>query len=133
MFFTILIDKKGVKKIMAPDKNMGYIMQVIKKLEKNGIFLDHVELVRLCKKYKVRELSIFGSSIRDDFREESDIDFLVSYLDEWENTLLDMVRLKDELSVMVNRKTDLIEKEALQNPVRKKIILSTAEVIYAYN
>ena len=108
-------------------------MQTIEKLKKNGVFIDNDELVRLCKKYGVKELSVFGSSIRDDFHEESDVDFLISYLNEWDNTLLDMVRLKDELSVMINRKTDLIEKEALKNPIRKKIIISTAEVIYAYN
>ena len=107
-------------------------MNTIEKLAKNGVFLNYEEVVRLCKKYRVKELSVFGSSIRDDFKEESDVDFLISYLKEWDNTLLDMVRLKNELSALVNRNTDLIEKEAIQNPIRKKIILSTAEVIYAY-
>ena len=53
--------------------------------------------------------------------------------DEWDNTLIDMVHLKNELSELINRKTDLIEKEALQNPIRKRLILSLAEVIYVYN
>ena len=112
---------------------MEFIMKVIEKLRKNGVFLDYGEIVRLCEKYRVKELSVFGSSIRDDFSEESDIDFLVSYFDKWDNTLIDMVHLKNELSALVNRRTDIIEKEALENPIRKKIILSTAEVIYAHN
>ena len=72
-----------------------------------------------CQKYRVKELSVFGSSIRDDFKEESDVDFLVSYLEEMDNTLIDMARLNNELSELVNRKTDLVEKEALQNQKRK--------------
>ena len=107
-------------------------MNTIEKLNKNGVFLDYNEIARLCQKYRVKELSVFGSSIRDDFKEESDVDFLISYLEEMDNTLIDMVRLNNELSELVNRKTDLVEKEALQNPIRKKIILSTAEVIYVH-
>ena len=107
------------------------IMTAIEKLEKNGLNLNYSDLERLCKKYNVKEISVFGSSIREDFNENSDVDLLVSYVDIWENSLLDMLDLKDELSILLNRKIDLIEKEGLNNPIRKKIILSTAEVLYA--
>jgi hypothetical protein len=46
---------------------------------KNGIFFDYNEIVLLCEKYGTNELSIFGSSIRNDFTQNSDVDILVSF------------------------------------------------------
>ncbi|MDR1447088.1 MAG: hypothetical protein LBI90_09365 [Treponema sp.] len=42
------------------------IMNVMEKLYKNGISLNCDDIVNICKKYYITELSIFGSSIRDD-------------------------------------------------------------------
>ena len=108
-------------------------MTALEKLEKNGVHLDYDEIVRLCKKYGLKELAVFGSSIRDDFKEDSDVDFLISYEDQGvlSYTLFDLVRLKDDFTNLLNRHVDIVEKEALRNPMRKKMILSTAEVIYA--
>jgi predicted nucleotidyltransferase len=33
----------------------------------------------LCRRYKVRQLALFGSALRDDFGPESDVDFLVEF------------------------------------------------------
>ncbi|MCL1864820.1 MAG: nucleotidyltransferase domain-containing protein [Spirochaetes bacterium] len=54
-------------------------METIEKLQKKGIFLKLDDVVLLCKKYHIVELSIFGSSIRDDFTQKSDVDILVSF------------------------------------------------------
>ena len=45
----------------------------------NGIKVDLPEkaIVEICKRYQVRELSIFGSAVRKDFSDFSEIDFLV--------------------------------------------------------
>ncbi len=96
-----------------------------------NVKLDREALAEFCRKWRVRELSIFGSALRDDFGPESDLDFLVSFepgtpLDiDW---LLDM---KEELETLFGRAVDLVEKEALRNPWRKYEILRTREVIYA--
>jgi predicted nucleotidyltransferase len=38
------------------------------------------EIAKLCEKFQVSELSVFGSAVRDDFRQEnSDIDFLYEF------------------------------------------------------
>jgi len=93
--------------------------------------LDSDILAEFCRRWRIRELSIFGSALRDDFGPESDLDFLVSFEP---GTPLDIDRLldmKEELEARCGRPVDLVEKEALRNPWRKHEILKTREVIYA--
>ncbi|MDR1924110.1 MAG: nucleotidyltransferase domain-containing protein [Planctomycetaceae bacterium] len=106
-------------------------MNTIEKLRKNGVSLNYEEVVDICKKYYVNELSIFGSSLRDDFNKNSDIDILVSFNKKSNITLFDIMDLENEFSKLLNREVDIIEKEALKNPIRKNKILSTKEIIYA--
>ena len=44
-----------------------------------NVRLDREALAEFCRKWRIRELSIFGSALRDDFGSESDLDFLVSF------------------------------------------------------
>jgi predicted nucleotidyltransferase len=106
-------------------------METMEKLRKNGIFLNYEDVVHLCKKYYINELSIFGSSIRDDFKENSDIDILVSFNKDSKITLFDIMNLEKEFSELLDREVDIVEKEALKNPIRKDKILSSREIIYA--
>jgi predicted nucleotidyltransferase len=106
-------------------------MNTIEKLRKNGIFLEYNDIAVLCKKYHIHELSIFGSSIRDDFNTSSDIDILVSFDNDSNINLFDLMDLEREFSELVKREVDIVEKEALKNPIRKDRILSTREIIYA--
>jgi len=106
-------------------------METIEKLQKNGIFLNYDDVLKLCKKYLIIELSIFGSSIRDDFTQNSDIDILVSFEQNSKITLFDIIELENEFSILLNKKVDIVEKESLKNPIRKNKILNTREIIYA--
>jgi predicted nucleotidyltransferase len=106
-------------------------MEKMEKLQKIGIFLRYDDIAHLCKKYYVNELSIFGSSIRDDFTNNSDVDILVSFDVDSKITLFDIMNLEKEFSQLVNREVDIVEKEALKNPIRKNKILLTREIIYA--
>ena len=106
-------------------------MNIYDRLKKKGICLEPHEVENICVDFQICELSIFGSALRDDFNESSDVDILVSYHADSKGTLLDLVRLKDVFSQLLNRDVDIVEKEALRNPFRKKKILSTSEVIYA--
>ncbi|MCL2481520.1 MAG: nucleotidyltransferase domain-containing protein [Spirochaetaceae bacterium] len=106
-------------------------METIERLQKNGIFLNYDDVVRLCKKYYIIELAIFGSSIRDDFTQSSDVDILVSFNSNSKTTLFDIIELENEFSKLFDRKVDIVEKESLKNPIRKNKILSTREIIYA--
>ena len=108
-------------------------MEILKKLENNGVHIRYDDLVKICKKYQIIELSVFGSSIRDDFNDNSDIDFLVSFEPTSRLSLYDIVDLKDDFKDLLNREIDIVEKEAMKNPIRKKRILSTREVIYVHS
>ena len=106
-------------------------MEAIEKLKKNGIFLNYNEVINLCKKYFIIELSVFGSSLRDDFTQNSDVDILVSFEQNSKITLFDIIELENDFTKILNRKVDVVEKESLRNPIRKNKILSTREIIYA--
>ena len=106
-------------------------MKTLEKLHKNGIFLNYNEIVRLCEKFRINELSIFGSSINDNFTEDSDVHILVSFNNNSNISLFDIMDLESEFSKLVKRDVDIVEKESLKNPIREKNILTTREVIYA--
>lgn len=83
-----------------------------------------------CRRWKIRELSFFGSVLRDDFGPSSDIDVLVSFLPGtfWGFEISDM---ECELETMLGRKVDLVMKEGLRNPFRRHAILTNRQVVYA--
>ena len=54
-----------------------------------GISLPLAQLEELCRRYQVRELSLFGSAARGELRPESDIDLLVEFLPEATTLLRD--------------------------------------------
>ena len=93
--------------------------------------LDRNAVDAFCQKWRVRELSVFGSAIRDDFGPESDLDFLVSFDPAAPWSLWDFVAMRDELADITGREVDLVEKEGLRNPYRRKEILTKREVIHA--
>lgn len=70
------------------------------------------QLTQFCQKWKVAELALFGSILRDDFREDSDIDLLVSYQPNAKRGLFEKTTMKEELEIMLNRKVDLVSKQA---------------------
>ena len=97
----------------------------------HDIDIPENRLTELCRKWKVTELSLFGSILREDFSPSSDVDVLVSFNPSAPWSLLDLMEMKEQLEVLFGRPVDLVEKEALRNPWRKRRILSTYEVVYA--
>jgi len=93
--------------------------------------IPHKEIAAFCKRWQVVEFSLFGSVLRADFRPDSDVDVLVTFSKDAEISLFDLVQMKLELEEIFHRTVDVIEKEALENPFRKREILRTAQVIYA--
>ena len=92
--------------------------------------LDQDRLLDLCRRWRVSQLSIFGSALRDDFREESDLDFLVSFESNAPWDLLQLGDMQDELEGWLGRSVDLVELEGLRNPIRRQRILDTRRVLY---
>ena len=89
------------------------------------------KIADFCRRWKVREFSLFGSVLREDFGPKSDVDVLVSFQPDSTWDLLDMVDMRDELVTLFGREVDLVEEEGLRNPFRRANILSTRQVIYA--
>jgi predicted nucleotidyltransferase len=79
-------------------------------------------------------MALFGSVLRHDFRADSDVDVLVTFSQDARHSLLDMVRMEDELSLIFGRRVDLVDRTAIErsrNYIRRKAILNSAEAIYA--
>ena len=96
-----------------------------------AITIDPERLAGFCRKWRITELALFGSVLREDFRPDSDVDVLVSFEPGAPWTLWDLLAIRDELKAIFGREVDLVEEKALRNPFRRHAILSTKQVIYA--
>lgn len=91
------------------------------------------QLDQFCRRWAIAELSLFGSALREDFGPESDLDILVTFLPEARWSLLDHVQMEIELAELLGREVDLITRRAVErsgNPLRRREILETAQVVY---
>lgn len=96
--------------------------------------LDEDRLDDFCRRWKIRELALFGSGVRDKLRPDSDLDFLVTFEPDAEWSLLDHVRMQDELADMLHRDVDLVSRRGIErsaNWIRREAILSEAQPVYA--
>jgi predicted nucleotidyltransferase len=84
-----------------------------------------------CRRWKVAELSFFGSVMREDFRSDSDVDVLVTFIQDADWSLFDLVTMQDELATLLGRPVDLVEEAALRNPYRRSAINRSKHVLYA--
>lgn len=97
----------------------------------NRVQASPEDLAEFCRKWMIKELSLFGSILRADFMRESDIDVLVTFAPETTWSLLHLSRMQDELSEILGRSVDLVDIRGLKNPFRRTEILATREVVYA--
>ena len=98
------------------------------------IEIPNEKIADFCHRWKITEFAIFGSALRNDFQHDSDIDVLVSFAPDATWGLFDHVAMQDELQAIFARKVDLISRRAIErshNPIRRKAILTSAEVVYA--
>ena len=93
--------------------------------------VDRECIEAFCRKWKGKELALFGSALRDDFSPESDVDVLVNLHPGHGLTFYDWLDMIEELKVIFGRDVDLVAKGGLKNPIRRREILRTAEVVYA--
>lgn len=97
------------------------------------ISISKDEIATFCKRWKVIELALFGSVLRDDFGPESDVDVLVEFAP-GRTPGLAFVSMAEELSEIFGRQVDVLTRSSVersQNYIRRKAILNSAEVIYA--
>jgi hypothetical protein len=99
-------------------------------LHLGNVEVDEAELGELCRRYQVRELSVFGSAARGEMRPNSDIDLLVEFLPDADVGLVEHAGLMLELERLLGRKVDLVSKNGLKPRIRPSV-LADARLVYA--
>jgi predicted nucleotidyltransferase len=97
------------------------------------IEIPQAALADLCRRFRVAELALFGSVLRDDFRPDSDVDLLVTFEPGARRDLFDLAEMQRELEALLGRRVDLVERravEASENYIRRKHILSSLRPLY---
>ena len=88
------------------------------------------QIAELCRKYKIRELSLFGSRVRGDHTDESDFDFLVEFRPDAYVSLISLGNIQTELENILDSEVDIVPKEGLK-PVIRSQVLAEAQIVYA--
>ena len=99
-----------------------------------AVAMDTKIIEAFCQRWKVREFALFGSVLRSDFNDTSDLDIMVSFQQDAGWSLLDHVAMRDELILLFGRNVDLVTRNSItlsRNNLRRREILESAEVIYA--
>jgi predicted nucleotidyltransferase len=96
-----------------------------------GLEKYHSLIEEFCRLHNVRSLYAFGSVLTSEFKDSSDIDFLVSFeqvdpVDYFDNYMA----LKNKLENTFHRNIDLLEEQALKNPVLIRSINRNKKLLY---
>src|SRR5689334_2353852 len=98
-----------------------------------NIGFDREFLGRFCRERGVARLELFGSALREDFHDDSDVDLLATLRDDTHPPLLDWADMQETLAELFDRPVDLVSRRVIEqsrNGYRKHAILSTATPIY---
>ncbi|MEO1669244.1 MAG: nucleotidyltransferase domain-containing protein [Cyanobacteria bacterium J06631_2] len=97
-----------------------------------AITIPENDITKFCQRWKVEQFYLFGSVLRDDFTEDSDIDVMIQFFSDarigW-----DIVVMEEELEAIFNRPVDLTTKQGIEesdNWLRQSNILDSAKLIY---
>jgi predicted nucleotidyltransferase len=97
----------------------------------NIIEKNIASLINLCKLHKVKELYLFGSILTSEFNKDSDIDMVVQFdkvdILEYADNYFDF---KEKLERLLGREIDLIENQAIRNPIFRKIVDRDKKIVY---
>ena len=101
-----------------------------------AIEIDHSAIEAFCRKWGIAELALFGSVLTTEFTPNSDVDFLAVFREpqpDWGPWMCRWPEMEDELSTIVGRKVDLVEKKAVEkseNYIRRRHILNHQRTVY---
>jgi len=89
------------------------------------------KLIELCEKHRVKQLYLFGSVLTDRFLDSSDIDILVQFrVIELEQYLDNYMDFKDKLEELFKRQVDLVENQAIRNPIFRQVVDREKLLVY---
>jgi hypothetical protein len=93
-------------------------------------------MAAFCQDWNIVTMALFGSVLREEFRDDSDIDIMISFAANARQGLLTLARIKHELENRIGRPVDIVLRESIEsseNWIRRREILQTAQVIYELN
>jgi len=97
----------------------------------NLVEINREKLTELCEQYRVKELYLFGSILTDKFNDLSDIDMLIQFsqidVSEYFDNYMD---LKEALEKLFQRDVDLVENQAIKNPIFRQVIEREKKMVY---
>ena len=101
----------------------------------NLILMNIDKITELCKKYRVKTLSVFGSILTDRFNENSDVDFLVDFEPYNPDSpdfdcLVNYLDLAESLEDVLRRKVDLVVEKGMRNKYFIANVNRTKQLIY---
>lgn len=91
-------------------------------------------LVSFCQRWKIVELAVFGSALREDFVQESDVDLLATFATDAAWSVLDHMQMELELVQLFQREVDLIDRRSLEahgRPRHQAAIVNSARILYS--
>ena len=101
-----------------------------------NISLDLAAIEAFCQRWNIVELSFFGSVLRADFENDSDIDVLISFAEGETPGLLEKIAYREELEALLGRSVDIVTRSGLSHwttlPSIRQNILEEAEIVYAH-
>lgn len=92
------------------------------------------KISEFCQRWQITEFALFGSVLRDDFRPDSDIDVLVTYVPDSHRSLADLDTMQEQIKAIFGRRVDLVNRRTIErsdNYIIRKSILRSARTIYA--
>ena len=85
----------------------------------------------ICKNHNVLQLHLFGSILNEQFSENSDIDMLIQFGDvdilEYFDNYMSFI---ETLEKLLKRRIDLVENQAIRNPVFRRVIDRDKKLLY---
>jgi predicted nucleotidyltransferase len=96
--------------------------------------IDELIIADFCRRWKIKQLAVFGSAAAGVLRHDSDIDLLVTFDTDADWTMFDHYRMENELAELFARDVDLVNVRALEenpNRIYSQQILKSAKLIYA--
>jgi predicted nucleotidyltransferase len=97
---------------------------------RHGIVIDEQRIASFCRKHGIRNLSLFGSILREDFSAQSDVDVLVEFAPARAPGWIGFAALALELETIIGREVDLRTPADFSETIRRRV-LSEAELQYA--
>lgn len=95
------------------------------------LVVDSAALADVCRRHHIRQLSFFGSVLRDDFGPNSDVDMLVEFEPGRVPGFFGLARVESELSELLGgRRVDLVTPRFLNHRIRRRV-LDSAQLAYA--